>query len=80
MNTLSNKDAGELIKIKLKYYHLSLVWLADALTKRGLEVDNNTLSQILRGIWKGNKADAVILKALEIISSYEDWVRRGYDA
>lgn len=73
---MNTKIVGESVKNKLQKNSLTIVWLLRILEEKGILLEKSTLSAILNGRSKDKKAEEVLTTSKEILSDYEDWVRR----
>lgn len=73
---MNTKIVGESVKNTLSKNNLTSVWLLGILEKKGILLEKSTLSAILNGRSKDKKAEEVLTTSKEILSDYEDWVRR----
>ena len=59
------------IRVRIATNRLSHTWLIYQLSLKGLETNRSDFSAILAGTRKGEKADAIVLTANEILDYYE---------
>ncbi len=59
------------IRIKVAIYRLTFTWLIHQLSLRGLETNKSDFSAILSGTRKGEKAEAIVSTANDILCYYE---------
>lgn len=64
-------EMREKVRLLLKQYHLTNMWLTFELEKVGLSIDGSTISQILTGVRKSPQAKEVIERSFEILERYE---------
>lgn len=59
------------IRVRVAINRLSYTWLIHQLSLKGLETNKSDFSAILSGTRKGEKADAIVVCANEILEYYE---------
>ena len=59
------------IRIKVAMNRLTFTWLIHQLSLKGLETNRSDFSAILAGTRKGEKAEAIVACANEILDYYE---------
>ena len=59
------------IRVRISTNRLSHTWVIHQLSLKGLETNRSDFSAILAGTRKGEKADAIIATANEILEYYE---------
>jgi len=64
------QEKSDKVRILLCQYHLTYAWLMSELDKIGISVDKSSLSEILTGRRKRNKAVIVLDGSLEVLGKY----------
>lgn len=57
----------------LQKENLTQTWLINQLEKRGIPASKANVSDILRGVRRGDVADSVIETSLELLEDYVKW-------
>lgn len=70
---METKTQRDKILWLLQKNNLTQTWLMNRLETRGISVCKTVMSDVLRGVRKGQTASNVITASLEILEDYEKW-------
>lgn len=66
-----NVEEREDIRLRVRKYKLSYVWLINQLALRGVITDKTEMSSVINGTRHGLKADTIISLSGDILDDYE---------